>query len=102
MAEATYEQLESVELAFVAALQHLPATQRAVLILRDVLGFDSAETSDLLQTTTASVNSALQRARQSVQARVPPITQQATLRNLGAAAERELVQTYMRAWSQWT
>jgi RNA polymerase sigma-70 factor, ECF subfamily len=98
--EARYEQREGVELAFIAALQHLPATQRAVLILREVLGFSAAETADALETTVASVNSALQRARAAVEERVPEQTQQATLRSLGDDALRELVDRYVDAWER--
>jgi RNA polymerase sigma-70 factor, ECF subfamily len=92
-----YEQRESVELAFIAALQHLPATQRAVLILREVLGFSAAETAEALETTVASVNSALQRARRAVEQRAPERSQQATLRALGDVRMRAIVERYMDA-----
>jgi RNA polymerase sigma-70 factor, ECF subfamily len=98
--EATYEQRESVELAFVAALQHLPPNQRAVLILREVLGYSSKETAATLETTTASVNSALQRARATVEERLPEQSQQETLRALGDEKVRELVDQYVDAWQR--
>jgi RNA polymerase sigma-70 factor (ECF subfamily) len=96
--EARYEQREAVELAFIAALQHLPARQRAVLILREVLGFSAREVSESLETTVASVNSALQRARKAVGERLPEQSQQATLRSLGDDRIRDLVEAYVDAW----
>ncbi len=98
--EARYEQRESVELAFIAALQHLPATQRAVLILREVLGFSAKEVAETLETTVASVNSGLQRARKSVDERLPEQSQQATLRALGDEALRDMVNGYVDAWER--
>ncbi len=96
--EARYEQREAVELAFVAALQHLPAKQRAVLILRDVLGFSANEVAVVLETTVASVTSALQRARQGLERRLPDQSQQATIRSLGDARVRELVERFANAF----
>jgi RNA polymerase sigma-70 factor (ECF subfamily) len=98
--EASYELRESVELAFIAALQHLPPTQRAVLILRLVLGFSAKETAESLGTTVASVNSALQRARAAVDERVPEQSQQATLRALGEPEVRAMVDRYVDAWER--
>jgi RNA polymerase sigma-70 factor (ECF subfamily) len=98
--EARYEQRESVELAFIAVLQHLPARQRAVLILRDVLGFSGAEVAAALGTTPASVYSALQRAHDTVDHRLPEVSQQATLGTLGDARLREIVDRYVRAWER--
>lgn len=95
--DATYEQRESMELAFTAALQLLPAQQRAVLLLRQVLGFSAQETATALETTVAGVNSALQRARKAVDERVPAQSQQAALHTLGDAKVRELVGRYVKA-----
>jgi RNA polymerase sigma-70 factor, ECF subfamily len=97
---ARYEQRESVELAFIAALQHLAPKQRAVLILCDVLGYTSREAAATLGTTTASVTSALQRARTAVEWRLPERSQQATLRALGDERLSELVDAYTDAWER--
>jgi len=98
--EARYEQRESVELAFVAALQLLPPNQRAALITREVLGFSAQETADALDTSVASVTSALQRARKTIEERTPEQTQQATLRELGDDRVREIVERYLEAWER--
>jgi RNA polymerase sigma-70 factor, ECF subfamily len=98
--EARYEQREGVELAFIAALQHLPARQRAVLILRDVLGFSARETAAALETTPVSVDSALQRAHKTVDQRLPEQSQQATLRSLSDDALRQVAQRYVAAWER--
>jgi RNA polymerase sigma-70 factor (ECF subfamily) len=98
--EARYEQRESVELAFVAALQHLPANQRAALILREVLGYSAKEAAETLDTTTASVNSALQRARVTVEERLPEQSQQETLRSLGDDRVKQIVDDYVAAWER--
>jgi RNA polymerase sigma-70 factor, ECF subfamily len=95
--DARYELRESTELAFVAAVQHLPPNQRAALILRDVLGFSAREVAETLETTVTSVNSAMQRARAAVDQRLPERSQQATLRALGDERVRSLVERYMDA-----
>jgi RNA polymerase sigma-70 factor (ECF subfamily) len=93
-----YEQRETVELAFVAALQHLPARQRAVLILREVLGFSARETAEILDSTPPAIDSALQRAHKAVDERLPEQSQQAALSSLDDERLQDLVDGYVRAW----
>ncbi len=87
------EQRESVALAFVAALQLLPATQRAVLILREVLDWPARDVADLLETTVAGVNSALQRARATVAAATP-----ARVDGPLDDGQRRVLDAFLRAW----
>jgi len=99
-AETRYMARESVELAFGAALQHLTAGQRAVLVLREVLRFTAIEVADLLETTVPSVNSALQRARKVLAERLPTHSHQATLRSLDDECIRKLADRYAAAWEK--
>jgi RNA polymerase sigma-70 factor (ECF subfamily) len=95
--EARYEQRESIELAFLVVLHHLPPLQRAVLLLREVVGFSAAEVASQLGTTTQAVNSALQRARVAARSRLPASSQQSMLRELGDERTRAIVQQYADA-----
>jgi RNA polymerase sigma-70 factor (ECF subfamily) len=93
---AIVDQRETVALAFIAALQLLPATQRAVLILREVLGWPAQQVAELLETSVAAVNSALQRARATLaQAHAAGA---ATGTRPDTARERRVVEAFMRAW----
>ena len=94
--ETTYLAQETVELAFIVVLQHLSALQRAVLILREVLGFSAAEVADQLDTSVAAVNSALQRARKAIDS--TGVSQHGVLRDLGPDGVDEIVTRWINAW----
>jgi RNA polymerase sigma-70 factor (ECF subfamily) len=96
--EARYEQTEAVSLAFVTALQVLPPRQVAVLILRDVLGFHASEVAGMLDSTVESVNSALKRARATLQRRQPPADGRQPPPASGSPAEDAIVAKFVRAW----
>lgn len=95
--EARYEAKEAISLAFMTALQLLPARQRAVLILRDVLGFRAAEVAEMLEASEDSVTSALKRARATLEARRPT---EASQREPGSPVERELVGRLVDAFEE--
>ena len=98
--EAGYERREGLELALLTSLQHLPPRQRAALILREALDFSASETAAALQTSVASANSALQRARRAVAARLPDQSQQAPVRALADEHLRTVAQQHLDAWEQ--
>jgi RNA polymerase sigma-70 factor (TIGR02960 family) len=94
---AHYEFRESIELAFIVALQGLPPRQRAALVLRDVLGFRTAEAAEMLETGNASVKGALQRARAALEARLPAADRDRAPRP-NSASERQLVGRFAEAF----
>jgi RNA polymerase sigma-70 factor, ECF subfamily len=94
--DARYESREAVALAFVTGLQRLAPRQRAVLVLRDVLGYRAAEVADMLDTSEVSVNSALQRARATLESTTPVGRERAPLPR--SAHERELVARFADAF----
>jgi RNA polymerase sigma-70 factor (ECF subfamily) len=96
--QARYDLAESVDLAFLSTIQLLPARQRAVLLLRDVLAFSAAETADLLDTTVAGVNSALQRSRAALEEHRASGRLRPDQRAESSAVERSILGRYLAAW----
>ncbi|WP_437931340.1 RNA polymerase subunit sigma-70 [Sorangium sp. So ce291] len=99
-ADAVVEARETIALAFLAALQHLPPRQRAVLILSDVVGWSAAEVAELLELTVPSVTSALQRARSTLRARFPAGAPDPSAGAQVTGRERAALKVFMDAWEQ--
>ena len=95
---ARYESRETIELAFIGALQRLPGRQRAVLVLRDVLGFHAAETAAMLETSVESVKSGLKRARVTIEQELGDRTQRVARPRPASVEEQELVEQFARAF----
>jgi len=96
--DAVLEGRETIELAFVAALQHLPARQRAILILSDVVGWSAQEIADLLELSVPAVTSALQRAHATTRARLPAGRQGWAPSEPVTGEQRKVLQKFMQAW----
>ena len=96
--EARYEASETISLAFVTALQTLPPRQRAVLILRDVLGFPTSQVAGILDSSEDSAASVLKRARAAMRGQFPPATARPLAPRPGSAGERDLVDRFTRAY----
>lgn len=98
--DAIVERRENIELAFVAAVQHLPGNERAALLLREVIGFSAREVAELVDASVPAVNSALQRARRIVNEHIESDTPRSTARLIGDARVRELVDNYVDAFER--
>jgi RNA polymerase sigma-70 factor (TIGR02960 family) len=96
--DARYDHIEAISLAFVTALQVLPPRQLAVVILRDVIGFQANEVAAMLDSTVESVNSALKRARVGLQRRLTSAAEREPAPTPGSPAEQAIVAKFVNAW----